>query len=185
MTLRPLNKINTLITITLLMVIVQIINSVTGYALSQFGILPRTLSALINIFFSPWLHTSWQHLFNNLIPFLVLSGLIINQSKRYYLISSLMIIVFSGLLIWLFGRYAYHIGASSWVFGLWALLITNAFKRRRFSDIIIGIAVIFYYGTSMIMGLLPLDKHISFEGHIAGVIGGFLAAVLLHRRSNK
>lgn len=185
MNVQSMSRMKILAAITLIMVAVQVINSVSGYALSQFGVLPRTFKGLINIFFMPWIHGSWQHLINNLIPFLILSGLIIYQSKRYYIISSIIIIIVSGLLLWLFGRTAFHAGASGWVFGLWGLLVANAFKRRRFSDIIIGIAVIFYYGTSMVVGLLPLDRQISFEGHIAGMLSGFLAAWLLNTNSLK
>jgi membrane associated rhomboid family serine protease len=185
MRLRSLSKIEILAAIALVMLAVQLINALSGYALNQFGLLPRTQAGLINLFFSPWIHSNWGHLFNNLIPFLILSGLIINQSIRYYLLSSAIIIVSSGLLLWLFGRYSYHIGASGWVFGLWGLLVTNAFRRRRLSDIIIGIAVVFYYGTSMVMGILPINPQISFEGHIAGGLGGCLAAWLLHRPAIK
>lgn len=181
MTLHSVSRIKILTTITLVMVVIQLINAFSGYALNQFGLSPRSYFGLVSWLFAPWIHGSWLHLIDNLVPLLLLSSLIIYQCKRDYLIASLVIIVISGLIVWLFGHSAYYIGASGWVFGLWALLVTQAFKRRRIMDILIGVFVIFYYGLPMLMGLLPLDERISSLGHLAGIIGGFSAALLIKR----
>ncbi len=46
------------------------------------------------------------------------------HSIRYYVLTSLFIIFTEGILVWLFGRPAIHVGASGWIFGLWGLFTT-------------------------------------------------------------
>lgn len=180
-TSNTLNRFKLLASIVAIMFIVQIINARSGYSLNQFGIIPRHLVSLFHIPLSSWIHSSWSHLFANLPPFIILSTLIITRSRRDYLLGSLLIILLSGLLLWTFGRTASHIGASGWVFGLWSYLVMNAFYRRRFVDIVIGLGVLLYYGLTMFMGMLPLSENVSFEGHISGAIAGVLAAIILHK----
>jgi len=178
---KSFNRFKLLAGIVLIMIVVQIINSQFGYALNQFGIIPRTTSGLLHIPLSCWIHGSWSHLFANLPPFIILSTLILARSHRDYLFGSTLIIVFSGLLLWLFGRTGSHIGASGWVFGLWSWLVANAFYRRRFIDIVVGLGVLVYYGLTMFMNMLPLHSYVSYDGHITGAIAGVLTALTLHK----
>lgn len=185
LTADTLRSVKLLAGIVIIMFIVQMINALSGYALNQFGIIPRHLSGLFHIPLSCWIHGSWSHLFANIPPFIILSALIIARSRRDYLFGSVMVILLSGLLLWLFGRTAFHIGASGWVFGLWGWLVANAFYRRQLIDIVIGLGVLLYYGLSMFMGMLPLDERISFDGHITGAIAGVLTAIILHKWAAK
>ncbi|WP_159564632.1 rhomboid family intramembrane serine protease [Budvicia diplopodorum] len=157
-------------------------NSLTGNALNSFGILPRTSRGLIGILCAPWLHSDWEHVFSNLPILLILSALLITGSVRYYIVSSVYIILLSGFLVWLFARSAIHIGASGWIFGLWALLLARAFTQRRILDFIFAILVFIYYGT-IASGMLPGVPSISFEAHIAGAISGLSYALLTRRRN--
>ena len=92
-----------------------------------------------------------------------------------------MIIVITGALVWLLARDNLHVGASGWIFGLWALVITLAFVDRSWRNIAIGIAVAFFYG-GMVLGVLPTDSYISFESHLFGAIAGVGVAVILSRK---
>ncbi|MDC9613398.1 rhomboid family intramembrane serine protease [Xenorhabdus khoisanae] len=164
-------RLNILIGIALILITIQLINSFTGYVLNHLGLIPRHVQGLIGIPFSPFLHGSWEHLFSNLPVLLVLSALLMTHSIRYYLLASLFIILTEGTLLWLFGRAAIHIGASGWIFGLWGLLLANAYFLRRFKDFFFAILVfIFYQGIAF--GLLPWQQGISTEGHIFGTLAG-------------
>jgi membrane associated rhomboid family serine protease len=92
-----------------------------------------------------------------------------------FVYSSVIIITVSGILVWLFGRDANHIGASGWVFGLWSLSISLAWFDRRMMNIVIAILVILFYG-GMVFGMLPQDSSVSFESHLFGALAGVLAA---------
>ena len=39
----------------------------------HFGIYPRKLQGLVGVFFSPFLHGSWEHLFSKAFPWLIMS----------------------------------------------------------------------------------------------------------------
>jgi len=87
----------------------------------------------------------------------------------------IFIIAVGGLLVWVFGRSASHVGASGWIFGLWSLCVATAWFDRRFGNILLAVLVLFFYG-SMILGVLPGDPAVSFEMHLAGAIAGVLCA---------
>jgi membrane associated rhomboid family serine protease len=170
--------------ILLIMYLVQLANEFTGGALRAFGIHPRDPFSLLFIFTAPFIHGNWLHLANNSVGFLIFSILCLVRGKRFYSQASLLIVVVSGLLLWLFGRTAVHIGASGWIFGLWSLTITLAWFEKSVVNLLISLLVILLYG-GMILGILPNQPGVSFEGHAFGALAGVLAATTLGRRYRK
>ena len=66
-----------------------------------------------------------------ILPGLMLLGwLAMLGSLRQFLAASAFILVGSGLLVWLFARPGMHLGASGWLFGLWGLLLAQAWFQR-------------------------------------------------------
>lgn len=167
--------------ILLVMLLVQIGNEITGGALQVFGIYPRESTSLIFIFTAPFVHGSWLHFANNSIGFLIFSGICLVRGKRFYWRASLLIITVGGFLVWLFGRPAIHIGASGWIFGLWSLTIALAWFEKSVTNFLIAVFVILLYG-GMILGVLPSQPGVSFEGHAFGALSGVLAAAVYGRR---
>lgn len=159
------------------MIGVHLINVLLNYQLTRFGIFPRHPESLWTIFTAPFLHGSTAHLVNNLVGFCVFSALVLVHSIKRYLFNSLFIVVSSGVLIWVFGRAATHIGASGWIFGLWSLCIATAWFERRFINILIAVFVVLFYG-GLIYGVLPSDASISFEAHLFGALMGLYCAYL-------
>jgi membrane associated rhomboid family serine protease len=172
-----INKLKLVLTICGLLLAIHILNTVLGMGLNQFGIRPRQLNSLWEIYTAPFLHGNFYHLANNLVGLSIFSSLYLVHSQRRYLRSSFIIITITGLLVWLFGRDAVHIGASGWVFGLWSLCIATAWFERRFINILIALFVVLFYG-GVIYGVLPTDPRISFESHLFGVVAGFVCAYL-------
>ena len=113
------SELRVLLALTASLLLVQLLNSLTGDALHGLGLVPRQLAALPGILFAPWLHGGWLHLLSNLSGLLVLGGLLILRSRRDFLRASAFIVLGSGLLVWLFARHGLHIGASGWLFGCW------------------------------------------------------------------
>jgi membrane associated rhomboid family serine protease len=140
--------------------------------IDQFGVLPRTIIGLRGIFFSPLIHENLSHLFNNSIPLLILGG------GLFYFYSDLApriiiwIWLISGAGTWIIGREAYHIGASSIVYGLAAFLFFSGIFRNIIRLIAISLLVIFLYG-SLVWGIFPIRMDISWEGHLFGSFAGF------------
>ncbi len=177
-------RIKLLAILTCSLIIIQLINSLSGYSLVTFGLVPRTFSGLLGIIFAPFIHGSWDHLFSNLLPLLILSALLLREKVTEYITASLFIILSSGFIVWLIGRDAIHIGASGWIFGLWGLLIAQGYFCRRLSDLIVAGIVLFYFG-AMATGLLPIHQYISTESHIAGTLSGIFYAWWTHHRRKK
>ncbi|WP_273838775.1 rhomboid family intramembrane serine protease [Providencia rettgeri] len=174
-------RVTLLVALVAILVGIQLINSLTAGGLIPFGIIPRTVNGLVGILFAPFIHGSWDHLLSNLPPLIILSALLLHRTIKFYLVASLFIIVVGGLLVWLVGRNAVHVGASGWIFGLWGLLIAQGFLRRKITDIAIALLVLFYFG-AMASGLLPVHQYISTESHIAGALSGILFAWIITKR---
>ncbi|MBU2710558.1 rhomboid family intramembrane serine protease [Zooshikella harenae] len=154
------------------------VNLLLGYQLNQFGLVPRTTSHFTAIFYWSFLHGSLDHLLTNSIPFTILGLLVAVRGSYYFFLTTLFISITSGIVVWLFGRTAIHIGASVLIYGYFGFLISRAwFDRQPLSLIIALIVVITYSG--LIFGLFPSTQQISWEGHLAGLISGSLMAWLL------
>lgn len=163
---------------------VHLLNFALNYQLLYLGVLPRELESLPFIPFMPFLHGSVVHLTNNLAGLLIFGGLLIVRSRKLFVRGSIVIVLVSGLLVWLFGRSSIHVGASGWIFGLWSLLIALAFYSRRFVDLLIAMFVIVFYG-GMAYGVLPGDPLVSFESHLFGAFAGVLYLALPGKRANR
>ncbi|AOZ98600.1 rhomboid family intramembrane serine protease [Flavobacterium commune] len=142
------------------------------------GIYPRIFSGLQGVIFSPFIHSDLNHLYNNSIPLLVLLAAL----QFFYSKLSIKVIgygiLFSGILTWLIGRESYHIGASGLIYVLFAFIFFKGIMTQYYRLVALSLAVIMMYG-GMIWYVFPeVDNSISWEGHLAGLITGFVLAVL-------
>lgn len=151
------------------------LETMLGIDLGSYGVYPRSISGLKGILFSPFLHGDFTHLFNNSIPILVLGTLLFYFYKKISWEVSIIIWLASGLWLWIIGRPSYHIGASTFVYGLAAFLFFSGLIRRNASLLTISLLVVFLYG-SLIWGIFPIEEHISWEGHLSGAIAGTVVA---------
>ena len=156
----------------------QLINCVTNYRLNSLGILPRYRRGLVGIVFAPLLHGNFSHLFFNSIPWVVLANFILLQSRTIFVIVTLSIMLISGILIWLFARPAYHIGASALVMGYWSYLLIHVIYHPDVLGVILAIVCIYYFG-GLVLNLFPQDIKTSWEGHVMGFIAGIATAYLI------
>ncbi len=145
--------------------------------LHHYGIMPRSVTALWHIALAPFLHANLWHLMGNSLALLGL-GLLI-QTKKHTQLWELWIILslFSGLGIWLFGSSAYHIGASGVILGLWAFIITDAYFRRSTKAMVIAVAALVLY-PNLLFSVFDFRPHISWAGHMSGLVSGALIALL-------
>ncbi len=157
--------------------VVELINFSMGHRFSDWGILPRTLKGLKGIPLSPFLHASLIHIMMNTIPLAVLGGFVMLNGRRTFFEISIIIILVSGIALWLFGRSSHHVGASGLIFGYFGYLVLRAWYDRSLKSVVVAFATVFLYG-GIIWGLLPIFSRISWEGHLFGLLAGFLAARL-------
>lgn len=154
----------------------------SGIDNSWFGIHPMDVSRIYGIITVPLVHGNASHLFNNLMAFIGLTVLLYLVYYRIANIVMLILWVFTGVLMFLFARPEYyHIGASGVVYALIFFLITAGFITRTRVPVVISIVVAFYYGGS-IWGIFPLDKNVSWDGHLSGLIVGLITALVLKKQ---
>jgi len=146
--------------------------------LVHFGIYPLTLKGLPGILFSPFIHEDFRHLFNNSLPVLMLSvALFYFYSEIAFRIFSLTYIL-TGVLVWIGGRGAWHIGASGLVYGLASFLFFSGIIRKYYRLTALSMLIVFLYG-EMVWGLFPgIYKNISWESHMLGFASGIFLALL-------
>lgn len=155
--------------------LVKFIEDYSGRDLTEYGILPLQPEGLKGIILSPFIHSNYDHLFSNTIPFLVLSFALFYFYRNLAYRILLLIYILSGLCVWLGGRDAYHIGASGIVYGLAFFLFFSGVFRKDANLLTIGIIVVFLYG-SMFWGIFPIKPGISWESHLWGSMSGLVLA---------
>jgi membrane associated rhomboid family serine protease len=162
--------------------LVFVIEKIPGLDVANYGIVPRTTAGLIGILAAPFLHANLAHITSNTIPLTVLLVLLAGSRAASWAIV-LSIVLLSGALLWLFGRPANHIGASSLIYGLVAYLFVSGIREQRLVPMAIAILVGFLYGGSIASGVVPrLGSQVSWEGHLFGAIAGALIAYLMTRQ---
>ena len=174
-----------LVAMAALMWVEEIVDTILGGDLDQYGIEPRDADGLVGIPVSPFLHADFSHLIGNTIPFLVL-GLAIALSGLVRIVTTTVIVALvGGLGTWLVApEGTNHIGASGIVFGYAAYLIARGLYSRNMLHLAVGVLVIGIYGTTLLFGLAPTPG-ISWQGHLFGAIGGVVAARVQDRRTTR
>lgn len=155
--------------------VIYLISYFFNLDLYKLGVLPRNINGLIGIFTSPLIHGSFSHIISNTGPLIILGlGIFYFYPKVAYRV--FIIIYFgTGILVWLFAREVYHIGASGIVYGFVTFLFFSGLFRKDNRSIALALIVIFLYG-GLIWGVLPIERGVSWESHLFGAIVGAVAA---------
>lgn len=156
---------------------INFLNWLLGSVFNYLGLYPRSWHGLIGIVVGPILHGHFNHLLFNSIPLFVFANLILLYGVPDFICVTVLVVLISGLLVWLFGRKAMHIGASGVVMGYWSYLLINAVLSQTAMALILGLVSIFYFG-GLFMSLVDDDARVSVEGHLAGFVSGIAAYFL-------
>ncbi len=151
-----------------------------GFNFNKFGVYPRNLSGLKGVLSSPFIHSDTNHIFNNSMPLFVLSLSLFYFYKEMAIKILLFGGLLTGLLTWLIARESYHIGASGIVYLLFSFVFFSGIIRKHFRLVAVSLITIFLYG-SMIWYVLPIKEEMSWEGHLSGLIIGFLFAIFYRK----
>jgi len=139
--------------------------------LDQYGIQPRHFSSLSGILYAPFLHASYEHLAANTLPLLILGAIICGRSRGEFIVVTVLGLLATGGLTWLFARTACHIGASGLIFCYFGYLASLAYFHRTFGTLCLSVVCIIGYG-GLIRGIVPTSTPISWENHLAGLVAG-------------
>lgn len=146
----------------------------------KLGILPRNLEGLIGIITAPLIHGGFSHLISNTAPLILMGlGIFYFYPKVAYKVF-VIIYLGTGILVWIFAREVYHIGASGVIYGFVSFLFFSGVFRKDNKSIALALIVIFLYG-GLIWGILPTRQAISWESHFFGAIVGTIAAFIFRK----
>jgi membrane associated rhomboid family serine protease len=164
--------------------VLQVFNWADGYRLdSSFGIWPRNVGHLGDIFIAPFLHFSWQHIEGNSVPLFVLGVLAAYRGIVKFLWLTLIVAVVSGLAVWFFqSGNELTVGASGLIFGYFGYVLVRGIVDRNLLDIGVGVVAGLLYWT-ILQVAIPGTPGISWIGHLGGLFGGVLGAWVLRART--
>ncbi len=151
------------------------INEVYGMNWRRLGNHPREWNHVGGVFTYPFLHGDLDHIWNNTITFFTLNSLLFYFYRSIALRTWAALFLSSGFGLWIFAKGGNHIGASGINYGLAAFLFASGIFRKSQLLLRVTLVVAFLYG-GMVWWMLPIDEHISWEGHIAGAATGVLLA---------
>jgi membrane associated rhomboid family serine protease len=184
----PLGRAATLnVAVLAVLWIVELVNGATGRALAQAGgIRPRDFGSLIDIVTAPFLHGNLEHLAGNAVALFSLGFIAAVPSMKKFLLMNAVVIGVGGLGVWLFAPAdTVSIGASGLVFGYFGYLLMRGFVDRRAVDIVVSIGIALAYAYPMWHSIGFGVTNISWQGHLSGLVGGLLAAILLRQPRRK
>jgi len=180
---RPLQALTTILSFTAVLWVVEFYDQLTGERLDQDGIVPRSVDGLEGILWAPLLHGGWAHLIANTLPFVIFGFLVLANGIGRFLLVTAVIWVLAGLGVWFTAPDgSVTVGMSGVIFGWLTYLLVRGFFARSVGQIVLALVVFFFWG-GILLGVLPGQEGISWQGHLFGALAGVLAAWLVARRS--
>jgi len=166
--------------------LLEVVDAASGHALDSLGIMPRRASELVDIVPAAFIHFGFAHVAANSIPLLVMGFLAALAGLRRFVAVCAVIIVADGLGVWLISpTNSNTAGASGLIFGLFGFLLITGFVERRPVGIAVGLLVGAVWGTSILLGLSPLQTGVSWQGHLIGLLAGVGTAFWFRRRGGR
>lgn len=157
----------------LLLSAVKYIEITQGLDFSSYGLFPRNIGSLVNIFTFPLIHDDTKHLYSNILPLFILMAMLFFFYREVAWRVFFFTWILHAIWLWIGGRPAFHIGASGVVYGLSSFLFFSGLWRRERRMMAVSLTVVFLYG-GMVWGLFPFFIGTSWEAHLFGALTGFV-----------
>jgi membrane associated rhomboid family serine protease len=163
--------------------VLQIFNWAGHYRLDDdYGILPRSIGRLPQIFSAPFLHFSWDHIEGNSGPLFVFGLLAAYRGVKKFLGVTLIVAVTSGLAVWLFqGGSELTVGASGLIFGYFGYVLSRGVFDRNLIDVLTALVMALSYAYILTVAI-PGAPGVSWIGHLGGLIGGIASGWIFRTR---
>ena len=151
----------------------------------KFGVMPNNIDSWKGVLFMPLIHSNSEvgHIINNSLPTVILLAAIVFYYRDIALRVFTMSWLFTGIGVWVFAanNNSYHIGMSGVVYAMAAFLFVSGVLRKHKALQGISLFVAFVYG-GMVWGVFPTKEHVSWEGHLAGMLVGVALAFVFRKK---
>jgi membrane associated rhomboid family serine protease len=156
--------------------LLQVFNWADHYRFDQdYGILPRNIGRLPEIFTSPFLHFNWEHIEGNSGPLFVFGLLAAYRGVYRFLGVTLVVAITSGLAVWLFqSGTELTVGASGLIFGYFGYVLARGLIDRNLIDSLAAVVMALSYAYILTVAI-PGTPGVSWIGHLGGLVGGIAA----------
>src|SRR5580704_13297540 len=163
--------------------LLQVANWADHYHLdASFGILPRNLGHLGDIFIAPFLHFSWDHIEGNSGPLFVFGLLAAYRGVTRFLGVTLLVAITSGLAVWFFqGNGQLTVGASGLIFGYFGYVLARGLIDRNLIDALAAVVMALSYAYILTVAI-PGTPGVSWIGHLGGLVGGVACGWIFRTR---
>ena len=163
--------------------ILQVANWADHYHLdASYGILPRNIGHLGDIFTAPVLHFSWEHIEGNSGPLFVFGLLAAYRGVVRFLGVTLLVAITSGMAVWLFqSSNELTVGASGLIFGYFGYVLARGIIDRNLIDALAAVVMALSYAYILTVAI-PGTPGVSWVGHLGGLVGGLAAGWIFRTR---
>jgi membrane associated rhomboid family serine protease len=153
--------------------LLQVFNWADHYRLDyDYGVVPRNIGRLPEIFTSPFLHFNWDHIEGNSGPLFVFGLLAAYRGVLRFLGVTLVVAITSGLAVWLFqSSDSVTVGASGLIFGYFGYVLARGLIDRNLIDALAAVVMALSYAYILTVAI-PGTPGVSWIGHLGGLIGG-------------
>jgi membrane associated rhomboid family serine protease len=163
---------------------IQLANVADSNHLSvDYGILPRSLSRLPDIFAAPFLHFGWDHIESNSGPLFIFGLLAAYRGVSKFLGVTLVVVITSGMAVWLFqGGNVVTVGASGLIFGYFGYVLSRGVFDRNLIDSLVAIVMGLSYYYLLTVAVPGAPSGVSWIGHLGGLVGGLACGWIFRTR---
>jgi len=152
--------------------LLQVFNWAGHYRLDyDYGVVPRNIGRLPEIFTSPFLHFNWDHIEGNSGPLFVFGLLAAYRGVVRFLGVTLVVVITSGLAVWLFQSDSVTVGASGLIFGYFGYVLARGLIDRNLIDALAAVVMALSYAYILTVAI-PGTPGVSWIGHLGGLVGG-------------
>jgi membrane associated rhomboid family serine protease len=164
--------------------VLQIANWADHYNLDQhYGIIPHDVTRLPDIFVSPFLHFSWDHIESNSGPLFIFGLLAAYRGVVKFLGVTLVVVITSGMAVWLFqGGNTLSVGASGVIFGYFGYVLARGLIERSLIDSLVAVVMGLSYFYLLTIAIPGAPSGVSWIDHLGGLIGGLASAWIFRTR---
>jgi membrane associated rhomboid family serine protease len=169
------------LSLAFVLLLAVVFSAQSSFNWAPFAIAPLQAQGLLGILTAPLLHGSVEHIAANATALLMLGTLAGAVYPRATACAVPLVWLGAGLGPWLLGEPgSHHLGASGLTHGLMFMIFMLGLLRRDRAAIAAGMIAFLFYG-GMVLSILPQEPGVSWQAHMGGAVGGFIAAILFRR----